>query len=315
MAKNRSALRNRLEYGAYLAARTVAGTVSPAALARIGDALGTVYSLVGGERRRVLRYNLSHALPELDPAARRRLGRAVARHFARVTLDALRHRRLRPEELLAEVNVVGREHLERAMAEGRGGFVLSAHIGAWEVAALVAGLLLPQGLAVVNRPLDNPLLEAELARLRGLYGNRSLGKRGVARDILRELKAGGVVGILIDQRARKDDAVSAPMFGLPSRTHPILARLALRTGAPVVPLWGLWDGPGRTTVRFDPQVDPQPGDDEVALTARYNQAIEAVIRERPEQWLWYHDRWRPLRVGESPGSGSGSGSGSREGES
>lgn len=305
MAKNRSALRNRLEYAAYLVARAVAGAAGPTTLWRIGDALGTVYSFVGGERRRVLRYNLANALPELDPSERRRLELAVARHFARVTLDALRHRRLRPEELLAEVDVVGRDNLDRAVAGGRGAFLLSAHVGSWEVAALVAGLLLPRGFAVINRPLDNPLLEAELAQLRGHYGNRSLGKRGVARDILRELKAGGVVGILIDQRARRDEAVVAPFFGLPSRTHPILARLALRTGAPVVPIWGLCDRPGRTTVRFDPQVDPGPGDDEAALTARYNRAIEAVIRERPEQWLWYHDRWRPLRVGETSGTGTG----------
>jgi len=305
MAKNRSALRNRLEYGAYLAARAVAGAVGPAARWRIGGTLGAVYALLPGERRRVLRYNLDHALPELDPGARRRLERGVARHFGRATLDALHHRRLRPEGLLAEVTVVGRDNLEGAVARGRGAFLLSAHIGSWEAAALVAGLLLPRGFAVVNRPLDNPLLEAELASLRGSYGNRSLGKRGVARDILKELKSGGAVGILIDQRARQGDAVEAPFFGLPSRTHPILARLVLRTGAPVVPIWGLCDGPGRTTVRFDPPVEPAPGEDEVALTARYNRAIEAVIRERPEQWLWYHDRWRPLRVGETSGTGTG----------
>lgn len=298
MSTRRTPFRNWLEYGTYVVARTVARALSPRALARVGSALGALYDVFPGSRRRVLRLNLGRALPELDSATRLRLQREVPRHFGRIALDALRRPHLTPEQLLSEVTVVGREHLDGLVAAGRGGLLLSAHIGSWEVAALVAGLLLPQGLAVVNRPLDNPLLEAELARLRGLYGNRSLGNRGVVRAILRELQRGGVVGILIDQRAVDDQAVTVPLFGLPSRTHPILARLALHTGAPVVPIWGLWDGPAQITVRFDPPVTPEPGADELALTARYNRVIEGVIRERPEQWMWYHDRWRPLRLDE-----------------
>jgi len=169
------------------------------------------------------------------------------------------------------------------------------------VAALVAGLLIPAGFAVVNRPLDNPLLEAELERLRGLFGNRALGKANVTRGIVRQLRAGGAVGILIDQRTQEREGVPTTYCVHPAWTHPALARLCVRTGAPVVPIWGLWDGPGRYTVRFDPPLIPQelpPEErDEVRLTARLLGLIEAVIRERPEQWLWYHDRWRQLRLG------------------
>ncbi len=308
MARPRSPLRNRLEYGVYLAVRAAARRLPPAPLSQLGAALGAAFHAVGWRRRAVVRTNLALALPELSAAERRRVEWGVARHFGRVALDALRHGALRPERLLGEVTLVGREHLEGALARGRGVLVLSAHVGAWEVAALTAGLLLPRGLAVVNRPLDNPLLEAELARLRGLYGNRSLGKRGVLREILRELQEGGAVGILIDQRAPRAEAVVAPFFGRPARTHPIVARLALRTGAPVVPLWGLADGPGRYTVRFEEPVEPADGDDDVTLTARYNRVIEEVIRERPEQWLWYHDRWQG-EEGEGPGTGTGTGTG------
>ena len=299
MSRDRSALRNRVEYAAYLGARATAGMLGPRALARLGGLLGEVFWRVGRRRREILDFNLALAFPELDEAARRARSRAVARHFGRVALDALRVQRLSPEALRAEVEVEGEEHLERAAAGGRGLFVLSAHLGSWEVAGLVAGLLLPHGLAAVNRPLDNPLLDVELQRLRLGLGNRVLGKRSIARDVLRELAAGGAVGILIDQRVSEEVGVPAPFFGHPTPTHPILARLVRRSAAPVVPVFAVWLAPGRYRVLFEPALElesvPDDERDDLALTARYTAVVESVIRRWPEQWLWYHDRWRALR--------------------
>lgn len=304
----RSALRNRAEYGAYLAARALAHHAGPRVVAAVGEWLGTLYHRLGRRRRQILEFNLSLAFPDLDPEARRILGVAVARHFGRTALDALRIQRLDPERFLGGIRVTGREHLDAALDRGRGVFLLSAHIGSWEVAALAAGLIIPGGFAVVNRPLDNPLLEAELERLRGVYGNRALGKRNVTRAMLKQLRSGGAVGILIDQRSLEAEGVLVPFFGNPAWTHPVLARLTVRTGAPVVPVWGLWDGPGRYTVRFDEPVLPEALDeaerDETALTARLLGIIEGVIRERPEQWLWYHDRWRQIRLNRMPRGGA-----------
>jgi len=296
----RSALRNRVEYGAYLAVRSLAHHAGPRAAAAVGGGLGVLYHRLGRRRREILEFNLALAFPERPAGERKAMGLAVARHFGRVAVDALRLQKLTPDRFLERVTVVGRENLDAALALGRGVFLLSAHIGSWEVAALAAGLIVPGGFAVVNRPLDNPLLEAELARFRGLFGNTALGKRNISRAMLRRLREGGAVGILIDQRALESEGIEVPFFGHPAWTHPALARLAVRTGAPVVPIWGLWDGPGRYTVRFDPPVIADELDEadreERALTARFLGLIEGVIRERPEQWLWYHDRWRPLRL-------------------
>jgi len=268
----------------------------------VGAAAGDLYLATGRRRREILEFNLRLAWPGMDPEERSRLGREVARHFGRVLLDGLRLQRATPGSLLEQVEIVGREHLEDALARGRGVFLLSAHLGSWEVAALTAGLLVPGGFAVVNRPLDNPLLEGELARFRALFGNRALGKENVTRDMLRQLKRGGAVGILIDQRTLKEEGVLVPFFGHPAWTHPVLGKLALRTRAPVVPIWGLWRGPGRYTVRFDPPtvVEELPEEERevVALTARFTRQIEEVIREHPSQWLWFHDRWRSIRRGE-----------------
>jgi KDO2-lipid IV(A) lauroyltransferase len=302
LSKDRSALRNHVEFTAFRMARGLTDLLSPAGLAKVGDAVGNFYALLPGRRRQIIDFNLRLAFPEMTHDERRTLARAVTRHFARSTLDAIRIQRLRPEELLANVDVVGRQNVERALSCGRGVFFLTAHIGSWEVAALICGLEIEAGLSVVNRPLDNPLLEAELDRLRKLYGNRVFGKHSIVREVLTQLKKGGGVGILIDQRVRKDQGVEVPFFGHPAWTASVLARMARKTGAPVVPTFAVHDKPGHYRLRFDQPVivdDLSEADrEDVPLTARYMAILEAAIRENPDQWLWYHDRWKQLRLRE-----------------
>jgi KDO2-lipid IV(A) lauroyltransferase len=304
VSKERSAIRNHVEFAAYRCARALAHVLPPSGLDRVGDALGNLFAMTGGRRREIVDFNLELALPEKTAAERRELARAVARHFARSALDAIRIQTLAPDQLLSTVEISGRENVESAMSLGRGAFFLTAHIGSWEVAALVTGLNLEQGLAVVNRPLDNPLLERELDRLRRLYGNHVFGKRNMLREMLKQLKKGGGVGILIDQRVHPDQGVEVPFFGHPAWTHPVLARMAVKTGAPVVPTFAFRERPGFYSLRYDEPVviddrnDAELGD--VPLTARYMKILEHAIRERPDQWLWYHDRWKPLRLARDP---------------
>ena len=300
MSKDRSALRNRIEHEAFRIARGLTGLVSPAGLARIGDGIGNLYSMLGGRRRKIIDFNLRLAYPEKSDEERRQLARSVTRHFGRSALDAIRIQRLRPEELLESVEISGWEHVDRATALGRGIFFLTAHLGSWEVAALVTGLKLEAGLSVVNRPLDNPYLEVELDRLRRLYGNQIFGKHNIAREILRQLKTGGGVGILIDQRVSEEQGVEVPFFGHPAWTHPILARVARKTGAPVVPTFALREAPGRYSLSYEEPLMveglTEAEREDVPLTARYMAVLEVAIRERPDQWLWYHDRWKQLRI-------------------
>jgi len=296
----RSRFRDRVEFEIYRTVRTIAGALGPRALSGIGSVLGDLFRVFGRRRGRILRFNLSLALPGMSPDERRRLERQVARHFGRMLLEAVRIQRLSPEALLEEVTLEGSEHAAAAAELGRGIFYLTGHLGLWEVAALSIGLVRPETLRVVNRPLDNPLLEAELARLRGRFGNQTLGKQNIVRGVLSQLRDGGAVGILIDQRVAPELGVEVPFFGQRTPTHPIVGRLSARTGAPVVPAVAWWEGPGRYTLELrEPIVPDHLAEDErdvVQLTARYTAELEGMIRRRPEQWLWYHDRWRHLRI-------------------
>jgi KDO2-lipid IV(A) lauroyltransferase len=299
VTRRRSAVRDHLEFTAYRLARATVDRCPAVVGSALGSLLGDLFWVLG-IRRGIVRFNLRLAFPEWPENTRRRLARQVARHFGRVVIDVLRFQRMGPDQFLKNVDVVGLDNAAGAATLGRGLFYLTAHLGSWEVAALTIGLVRSEPLKAVNRPLDNPLLETELARLRGRFGNLALGKRNVAREILQQLKGGGPVGILIDQKVPPEAGVAVPFFGHPAWTHSILARMVRRTGAPVVPAAALWQGPGRYVLYIHEAVvpdvlAPEELEDE-PLTARFSAITEALIRDCPGQWLWYHDRWRHLRV-------------------
>ncbi len=239
--------------------------------------------------------NLALAFPGLAPAGRRRICRRSFQHLG-VTFVELCAALARPlEETLQRIQLEGLEHLRHAMeAHGRA-LVLTAHLGNWELLA-AAHRLTGYPLAIVVRPLDSPSLNAVADRLRRKSGVELIAKRGALRPVLTALRDGRMVGILLDQNASRRESVFVPFFGRPASTSKSLALLAVRTGAPVLPIFVHRDARGNHRVTVHPPL-PAPAANAgergvVELTMRCTTAIEAAVREAPEQWLWIHDRWR-----------------------
>jgi KDO2-lipid IV(A) lauroyltransferase len=287
-------VRHALEYALALPFLGALWLLPHAAARRLGAGLGALAGTVDRRRRRVARENLAAALPELDAAARERVVAACFRHFGAAFCDALSARRFDGPSLCCRVAWEGFEHLTAAEAAGRGVIVLAAHFGNWEI--VPAALAATWGpMATVGRPVDNPHVDRIVQGLRTRFGNRSLAKRGAVREMFRVLADGGRLGLLIDQRVRAGEAIDVPFFGRPALTSPIVARLALRTGAPVVPVAGYHEPRGRYRIVFEPPLWPEGKDEEAAtfaFTRRCLEASESVIRSHPEQWLWLHRRWR-----------------------
>lgn len=262
--------------------------------ARVGGGwLGALAWAALGDRRRVALDNLARAFAEWSDAERRRTARASFRHLGRMTCDTVSALRFDAVELCRRLTLDGWEHFEAARSRGRGVLVMSAHLGTWEIAAYPVGLY-GEPMHVIGRPLDNPLLDRRLARIRTRFGNRTIPKRGAARGALGVLRDGGVVGILIDQRVRPDEGEPLPFFGHPAITSPLAGRLAIRTGAPIVPLFGHLEPGGRYRVVFREPIEPA-GEGEAAaseITRRCLAVVEREIRQAPGTWLWLHRRWK-----------------------
>jgi KDO2-lipid IV(A) lauroyltransferase len=268
----------------------------PAPVARwLGRGLGEVLAVsLPGRRRRTLA-NLERAFPELSAGERRQLCRRFYHHLGQMVLELCALLTWPLERTLSAITLDGREHLETAMAASGRALLLTAHVGNWELLA-AAHRLTGVRLAIVVRPLDSGVLEL-LARLwREKTGVELIDKRGASRPVRAALARGGAVGILLDQNAARREAVFVPFFGVPASTSRSMAVLAIRTRTPILPVFIRREGWGRHRAVIHPPLpgsgsDASPG--AVAeLTRQCTAAIEAAIRETPEQWFWMHDRWR-----------------------
>ena len=283
------------EAAAVEAALILARVLPRGALLSLGAAFGALAGRLDRRHTAIARGNLREAFgDDLKEAERERVMRACWRHFGRITFDALAFPQLDQRALGSILKVVGLENAREALAYGRGLLVFSAHYGHWEAGAVAMGLLgIP--FAVIARPLDNPVLDRRLEKLRSRSGNAVIPKRRAVRETMRALARGAGVAILIDQDAGAD-GVFVPYFGRLASTTPTLALLALRTEAPIVPVFARVEADGTITVHIEPVVPSRPSDDRDAdvrrLTADCTRIVERWARENPEQWLWMHRRWK-----------------------
>jgi KDO2-lipid IV(A) lauroyltransferase len=233
---------------------------------------------------------------------RRRLLEASFANTARSVAEVAYLSRLGHEDLAEMVRYEGLEHLESALARGGGVIGLSAHFGNFELLAVAMAMRgLP--LAIVHRE-RRPALESHVRGWRERGETEVLSRGSAARSALRALRSGRAVAMLMDQDTPREEGVFAPFFSLLACTRDAPVRIALRTGAPVVPLFIFREGTSdRHVVRCQPPLElvPEGESREAAIrenVRRVNGVIEAAIRRSPEMWTWNHRRWRTQPPGE-----------------
>ncbi len=289
------AMNRRLESAAASLVATALRPLPRRAALAAGRGLGRVLGDLDRRHVAIAVDNLQRAFPEWPDERLWRTAKAVYAHFGAVLFDIL-WMDGRPETTLrAAFAFEGAEHLRAALENGKGVVVVTGHVGNWESHGVVHGTLFgPMG--VVARPLDNPELDRRLCHFRERTGNQVIYKRRALIQVLRTLREGRAVAILIDQNVQEEDGIFVEFFGRPAATTTVVAALALKTGSALVPARTTLQPDGRYRAVYEPPLELQATGDRAADIAAITQAltrrIEAWVRETPEQWLWIHRRWK-----------------------
>lgn len=257
---------------------------------RLGRLLGALWFSIVPIRRPVVVENLSTALPELSSSRRRAIAKQTFQHVATTVLELLWLSRPRFEDLEHLVSVEGLENYHRVREAGRGVIAVTAHIGNWD--------LLACSQAIAGIPLHIVTKELSARRLSQLWMNRRR-EAGIAfiparksiLAILRALRRGEVVGMVVDQRTAADEGgVLLPFFGRPAWTTRAPHILAARTGAALLPVSSYRRRDGRHVVSVGEELELESTPE--ATMESINHHVEKWVRQNPEQWLWLHRRWK-----------------------
>lgn len=251
-------------------------------------------------RRAVVLGNLRRVFGDVLPEAEiQRIAQAYYAHTLRFLAELVRQPFLSSKQRHAWIKVENMESPIRAHAQGKGVFLLTGHLGNFEVATLTGISRFPQyrGLFFfIRRALKPAWLNALVTWRFRRAGLGTLPKRGSLEAIFDVLRQGGIIVYVFDQHAGAPEGIDVDFFGHPAGTFKSLAILALDTGAPVIPVSSRREPDGTHVIRFEEPLPPiecdDPGDAIRRNTRAYNAALEQMILRYPEQWIWMHRRWK-----------------------
>jgi Kdo2-lipid IVA lauroyltransferase/acyltransferase len=295
-------MRQRLEYAlAWPFIKTLGALPRPLARAA-GISLAWIVYLLHFRLRSVGMRNLALVFPERDRRARARILRGVFSSLGRQLAEVCHFPKYTCENLGQVVVCDGLENYEHAFARGKGVLLIAGHFGGWELSAFTLSLC-GHRMHVVMRPMDNVYLDRMIRQYRTMHGNTMVDKDDFVRGLLVAMRAGEVVGLLMDTNMTPPQGVFVDFLGIPACTASGVARIALRTDAAVVPTFMPWDGElKKYRLRIDPAVElVRTGDEEadiIANTQLFTKIIEDYVRRDPDQWLWVHRRWKTRPPGE-----------------
>lgn len=285
----RSVWRQRAAWLPAVAALGIARALPWPARVAFGGWLGRRIVLNAPRFRRRIEANLAYVMPELDAPARLRIAREVGDNFGRSFVETFSMEAFRARRPWRAPQGPGVDALRAAAAEGRPILLVTGHFGQWEAGRAAAAEILGREVAGVYRPLNNAPLDAvyvgELER-----GGRPMFPKGTKglRGLLGHLSRGGAAAMLVDQYDRRAHALD--FLGRPAPTLTLAADLALRTGAVLIPGYGVRDPDGmHMTVTIEA---PVPHGSAREMTQALNDSLAAQARAHPGQYFWLHRRWR-----------------------
>ncbi len=248
------------------------------------------------KHKKVVRVNLDFAFGnELSDEEKKRIIKKCYKNLIYNLADFVKNQGISKEELEKKVKVKNRHYLTNALKEDKKIIFITAHYGNWELAALSAGAFFGS-MTAVGRKLDSPTMDKILKKNREQFDIRMFDKKGAMKNLMKALKDGRKIGLLVDQNTAEDEGVLIDFFNKKARHTPSAALLARKFDAVIIPLYITTDDYKKYTLTlYEPIITPKTSDSkEDILRSTQAQALitEKVIRQKPDEWFWFHRRWK-----------------------
>ncbi|MBW1981992.1 MAG: lysophospholipid acyltransferase family protein [Deltaproteobacteria bacterium] len=258
--------------------------------------MGSCLYLLDRRHRLIVRRNLQFVFSSMPSQAVRRLSIAVFQHVAITALEVLQVSSFERKDLFQRVRLQGEQHLQQLARSSKGGIFISAHLGNWEIGHIYASCYLQPPLFLVAKDVRPASLNSMVNAIRTRFGSTIISKKRALAPMRRVLKDGGLLGLLIDQGVSRTEGVDISFFGHRVSATPVVALLARRYDCPVVPGFCLRESDGQLTLIIKPPLDLQKTADfhyDIKVnTQKMYDVIEEAIRAYPDQWFWFHKRWK-----------------------
>jgi len=257
----------------------------------------TIFALIGKRYKKLVDSNLHIAFPGQSERERKILKKKIYRHFSSVFVDIVYlFGGKDPAKVVGNLKVDGLETIRNTLKKGKGAILFSAHFGNWELIPFILFRELGFRVSSIARRMDNPLTEEIVKKFRAFMGSEMIYKEGSLRKIIRVTEENGLVYLLVDQNTITREGVPVQFFDREVIAVTTVSRLYLKKGIPIIPLFITYPEDGVVLrigeeISFEQSADHQ--NDLTALTQICMGLIENMIREYPDHWFWFHDRWRP----------------------
>jgi len=270
--------------------------IPQAYIVRVGRLLGILVYFVDARHRRIVRRNLQFTHPELSQESIRILSRRVFQNIGITFLEICQMTCFSREDVLRKVRIRGKDNLDNAVKSSKGIIIISGHLGNWEMGPLLVSCYLQKPLVVVARKIHPEMLDRWIHRLRVRFGNIVIDKKRALPKMARTLNRGNILGLLIDQGTKLSRGIEVKFFDQTANSTPAPALLARRYDSPVLPAFCIREADAGLTLVIEPPLVLKRTDDLRADLQENTQimtsAVEKAVREHPEQWFWFHKRWK-----------------------
>ena len=288
--------KNKIEFAGWIFFTKVVHIIGVKRIPTLAKILAKIFFYFIPIRKNTVISNLTKAFPE---KSKREINKIAYKNFVSIGItfmEIMAFQKMDGEQVLSLSDINNLELAKRKVNNGKGSILLTAHLGNWELGALTMGLSLNKRINVLVKKQRNRLVADWMSEIRERFNNKEIPLGASIRELYKTLISGGVVGIVGDQRGRKEDGIVVQFFNQPTVTFQGFAALAIKNRVPIVVVLNIRRPSGKyifdiEEINYENLPESLP-DQIVELNQRYMTILENKIREAPEQWLWMHNIWK-----------------------